>query len=59
MTEDIQMPNGDLLMTIEEIRDEFNFRVIQVKRSFVWEPDALANKFLDELEVRKEKMNRI
>jgi len=47
-----------LLMTIEEIRDEFNFRVVQVKRSFVWEPDALANAFLDELELRKEYMNK-
>ena len=36
-----------LLMTIEEIRDEFNFRVVQVKRSFVLEPDALANAFLN------------
>lgn len=48
-----------LLMTIEEIRAEFNFRVVQVKRAFVWEPDALANTFLDELEIRKEQMNKI
>lgn len=47
-----------LLMTIEEIRAEFNFRVVQVKRSFVWEPDSLANIFLDELEIRKEQMNK-
>jgi ribonuclease HI len=47
-----------LLMTIEEIRDEFNFRVVQVKRSFVWEPDALANAFLDELEIRKETISK-
>lgn len=43
-----------LLMTIEEIRSEFNFRVIQVNRSFVWEPDSLANAFLDQLEIRKQ-----
>jgi ribonuclease HI len=48
-----------LLMTIEEIKDEFNFRVVQVKRSFVWEPDALANAFLDELELRKEHISKI
>lgn len=45
-----------LLMTIEEIKSEYNFRVIQVPRSFVWEPDALANVFLDELEIRNQKM---
>ena len=48
-----------LLMTIEEIKAEFNFRVVQVKRSFVWEPDSLANTFLDELEIRKEQMNKL
>jgi ribonuclease HI len=47
-----------LLMTIEEIKDEFNFRVVQVKRSFVWEPDALANAFLNGLEIRKEHISR-
>ena len=46
-----------LLMTIEEIRAEFNFRV-QVNRSFVWEPDSLANSFLDELELRKNHISR-
>ena len=48
-----------LLMTIEEIKYEFNFRVVQVKRSFVWEPDALANTFLDELELRKEHISKM
>jgi ribonuclease HI len=48
-----------LLMTIEEIRDEFNFRVVQVKRSFVWEPDALANAFLNGLEIRKDLIGRL
>ena len=43
-----------LLMTVEEIREEFNFRVVQVPRSFVWEPDGLANSFLDQLNKRKE-----
>lgn len=43
-----------LLMTIEEIKSEYNFRVVQVNRSFVWEPDLLANTFLNELEIRKE-----
>jgi ribonuclease HI len=42
-----------LLMTVEDIKEEFNFKVVQVQRSFVWEPDALANEFLDTLEVRK------
>lgn len=42
-----------LLMTIEDIKSEYKFRVVQVPRSFVWEPDALANTFLDELELRK------
>jgi hypothetical protein len=40
-------------MTVEDIRSEYNFRVLQVPRSFVWEADALANTFLDELELRK------
>lgn len=48
-----------LLMTVEEIRAEFNFRVVQVKRAFVWEPDALANTFLNELEIRKEQINKV
>ena len=48
-----------LLMTIEDIRDEFNFKVIQVERSFVWEPDSLANEFLDTLEKRKSIINKI
>lgn len=42
-----------LLMTIEDIRSEYNFRIVQVPRSFVWEPDLLANTFLDELEIRR------
>lgn len=44
-----------LLMTIEEIRQAYNFRIIQVPRAFVWEPDALANAFLDELAIRNQK----
>lgn len=47
-----------LLMTIEEIRSEFNFRIIQVDRSFVWEPDSLANAFLDGLELRKDGLTK-
>jgi hypothetical protein len=46
-------------MTIEDIRDEFNFKIIQVERSFVWEPDSLANEFLDTLEKRKSIINKI
>jgi len=42
-----------LLMTIEDIREEYKFRIVQVPRAFVWEPDALANEFLDQLEKRK------
>ena len=44
-----------LLMTIEDIADEYKFRVVQVPRNIVWEPDFLANQFLDELEKRTEK----
>lgn len=42
-----------LLMTIEDIRQEYKFRVLQVPRNLVWEPDSLANEFLDQLEIRK------
>lgn len=42
-----------LLMTIEDIKSEYRFRVVQVPRAFVWEPDMLANEFLDQLEQRK------
>lgn len=42
-----------LLMTIEDIRQEYPFRVIQVPRGFVWEPDMLANEFLDQLNERR------
>ena len=44
-----------LLMTVEEMRQAYNFRIIQVPRAFVWEPDALANAFLDELSIRNQK----
>ena len=47
-----------LLMTIEDIRSEYNFRILQVPRSFVWEPDALANAFLDELEIRNKQTHQ-
>jgi hypothetical protein len=43
-----------LLMTIEEIQSEYRFRLIQVPRNLVWEPDYLANQFLDQLQVRKD-----
>ena len=46
-----------LLMTIEDIRSEYNFRILQVPRSFVWEPDALATAFLDELETRNKQIH--
>ena len=45
-----------LLMTIEEIKEEFNFRIVQVKRNYVWEADSLANQFLDNLHSRKEEI---
>jgi ribonuclease HI len=48
-----------LLMTVEEIKAEFNFRVVQVPRAFVWEPDALANEFLDQLQDRKKSISKI
>jgi len=43
-----------LLMTIQDIREEYSFRVVQVDRSFVWEADYLANAFLDQLKIKKE-----
>lgn len=42
-----------LLMTIEDIKEEYQFRVLQVPRAFVWEADMLANEFLDQLKDRK------
>jgi ribonuclease HI len=45
-----------LLMTIQEIRSEYKFRVVQVPRTFVWEPDMLSNEFLNQLEERKRSM---
>ena len=39
-------------MTIEDISQEYKFRIVQVPRSIVWEPDFLANEFLDALEKR-------
>jgi ribonuclease HI len=42
-----------LLMTLEDIRSEYKFRIVQVPRSFVWEADALASAFLDQLAIRK------
>lgn len=47
-----------LLMTIEDIREEYKFRVLQVPRNLVWEPDFLANQFLDELQLRKSEHNK-
>ncbi len=44
-----------LLMTIEDIKQEYPFRILQVPRNFVWEADGLANEFLDQLEKRKTK----
>lgn len=48
-----------LLMTVEEIKEEYNFRVVQVPRSFVWEADGLANEFLNQLKERKEYLKKI
>lgn len=48
-----------LLMTIEDIREEFNFKVVQVERNFVWEPDELCNQFLDKLEEKKHKQRKL
>jgi len=47
-----------LLMTIEDIKEEYPFRVLQVDRSFVWEADFLANEFLDQLKERKQIINK-
>lgn len=46
-----------LLMTIEEIKSEYRFRLIQVPRSLVSEADNLANQFLNQLDIRKENHN--
>lgn len=43
-----------LLMTVQDIKEEYKFRIIQVPRDLVWEPDSLAKEFLDELKERKE-----
>lgn len=43
-----------LLMTIEEIKSEYRFRLVQAPRIVVSEADALANQFLNQLELRKE-----
>jgi ribonuclease HI len=43
-----------LLMTILDIKEEYKFRIVQVPRSLVWEPDALANEFLNQLEFRRQ-----
>jgi len=42
-----------LLMTVQDIQSEFNFKVVQVERNFVWEPDSLCNEFLDKVEKEK------
>jgi ribonuclease HI len=47
-----------LLMTIQDIKEEYKFRVIQVPRAFVWEPDSLANEFLNQLEERKKELSQ-
>ena len=48
-----------LLMTVQDIREEYNFRIVQVPRKFVWEPDALAKEFLDQLDLRKKENNKV
>jgi len=47
-----------LLMTVQDIREEYSVRGVQVKRAFVWEPDMLANQFLDQLEEKKNAMKK-
>jgi len=47
-----------LLMTIEEIKSEYRFRLIQVPRKFVWEPDKLSNQFLDQLRNKKQSITK-
>lgn len=42
-----------LLMTVEEIKSEYRFRIVQVPRNLVWEPDKLANQFLNQLKNKK------
>ena len=41
---------------IQDIKEEYKFRVIQVPRAFVWEPDSLANEFLNQLELKKSEL---
>lgn len=40
-------------MTVQEIRNEYSFNIIQVPRSKVFLPDELCNRFLDEQEARE------
>lgn len=44
-----------LLMTVEEIKSEYRFRLVQVSRNLVWEPDKLSNQFLNQLDEIKKK----
>jgi len=48
-----------LLMTVQDIKEEFNFKIVQVERNFVWEPDELCNTFLDKLEDKKRNHRKI
>lgn len=48
-----------LLMTIQDIQQEYKFRVVQVPREYVWEPDSLAKEFLDELEDRRQLSEKV
>lgn len=48
-----------LLMTVQDIKEEFNFKIVQVERSFVWEPDQLCNEFLDKLADKKGKYKNL
>ena len=41
-----------LLASVKEIEEEFRFRLVHVKRSYVAEADRLANQMLDKLESR-------
>jgi ribonuclease HI len=45
-----------LLMSIKSIQEKYRFRLVQVPRELVHEPDRLVNDFLDNLEEEKSRL---
>jgi ribonuclease HI len=44
-----------LLMTVEMLRENYQFKIEKVDRKHVWEADKLCNEYLDKLETYKER----